>query len=257
MVPKNANLRSGKVYGGVPVRDLSTSKLEIGDGDSRTTRPIKKKNSLSEESFRIGKKENFQLLLESYRLRHNEVVALETFISAVYVGSLGALAGVFVYSIAGHQPEMISLLPIIAALSGLVLIALIGDMYDLGFHMASIEKALKKRGAVGFDWESKFGAMAGSGVVKLPGIVITSVFAVVYAVSLYLTFWGPLLQPSLYFLGFSLRNAVAIADLFLGVACVLTYLYTTFRLRRLKEKLRLQQRTDNIQSWSVSDITSR
>ncbi len=238
LVPKNTTLQSGRTYGGVPVVELVTKQDTTIKERSDT---LKNQIELidSQKTLKISAQENFQLLLESYKLRFSEILAIESFFSSVSVGSLSAMAGLFVYSVISNKTEMIAFLPILTALSGMVLFSLISGMNDLGFHMAKLEVLLQLRGADSFNWEATEGAIASSRNEKLPGIIVTCVYIVIFFTSVYLTFWGPLLKSNMIFLGFSLRTVAAVADIFSGTACTISYIYTTIQNRLLKRKLQM------------------
>jgi acetyltransferase-like isoleucine patch superfamily enzyme len=233
LVPKNRRLKRNQTYGGVPAVRLSRHPRCVGPAPKSPTRQTETHNDLLPKS---SPKHNFDLLLESYRLRSAEIISIENTLTATIVASLSSFAGIILYSINGNQPKLLAFLPMLVSISGIVICSLVSGMNDLGFHLAKCEKCLTQEGFSCLTWETSHGAMGNSRTLRLPGIMITLLFATVYAVSVYLTFWGSLITDEL-FLDYPLRQVAAVTDIVTGLGCGVSFIYLILQQRSLSLQL--------------------
>ncbi len=237
LVPKNRILTAGNTYGGVPATLLSKKGQYINQPQVAGQFQDAFIDTHKENPKIEGPIDNFAFLMESYKLRHNEVLAVESFVSQIVVASLTTFAGLFLYSVINDKDELLAFLPILVSLSGLVLCVLMGALNTLGYHMSKIEIAFRNAGAKDFDWEMREGAMGKPRTFTLPGLLIIVIYFSLYAVPLYLTFRGPLLPKGGLFLGYSLRTIYAVVDTTLGLACLVSFASVWIQSKVLRKKL--------------------
>jgi len=232
LVPKDKILRSGKTYAGVPVREI-----RLAANGSSLARNAPAESEQLEVNPLIDETKSLDILLEAYKMKHNEVLAWEHHIFSVIAASVSALAALIVYSVI-NKPVLIAFLPMLVSLSGLAICALSVGINDLGFHMSKIEHIFMCAGSRHLDWERTEGAMGKPRGFRLPNVIGIFMYLSIFGGSVYLTFWGQLLSAQSEFIGFSVRKVCAILDIGLGTACMIVFIGVGFQNFSLRKKLR-------------------
>ncbi|MDG5768335.1 hypothetical protein QA596_12825 [Balneolales bacterium ANBcel1] len=211
LVPRNFLGIENQVYLGVPIRSIS---------DRHIISSSKKQKSLSKKELpsynSVSSLDETSLILESYKLRHNEILSLESFFNRVIITSISAFAAILVYAINFEMTNLIGFLPTLVALVGILLSFITVGINTLGFYLSQLEKKLNTEG---FDWEMTWGAMGNNQALRTPSVILVILLLFIYISTFWLTYDGKVVDPEASFIGFDLTTFCIYSSTISGIIC--------------------------------------
>src|ERR1035437_2211196 len=241
LVPKFRRLAAGRIYAGVPARYSGMSSSVNPECQRVVPQPVgAATHSVAADGFILARSEvNVQqILLESYKMRHAEVLDIIRFMSQVTVSSLGLLVTSFLYSVTNQQPRILLFLPPLAGLTYAILLNAAIAMQRLGMKACEIEIIFQQARVAGFDWEMKYGSLGSARVFDLDAILIQFVLLGTLLTGSAITWKGYIVMSTVNFLGYTVQNILLAVDLFIGSWIVLSVIYLLARRWSMKAALR-------------------
>lgn len=233
LVPKNRRLKQNCIYIGVPARLVGHKNQPFLEKNLEIPLPpvqqIRQPVKLVVDSGELAK-----LNMVMYSNCHSEIRQIEAFMAQLSTASLGLITTVALYSIVNKSTAIAAMLPVLVGLSQLILMSLNVAMLKVAFKMAEIEARFRVAGAVGFDWETRYGILGRMRLTDHDAILFSGIYLAVFVGGIYFTYTGQLISPSDIFLGHSTRS------IFLGIdLVVLAWLtYSVFYLFWKRHSLR-------------------
>jgi acetyltransferase-like isoleucine patch superfamily enzyme len=214
-VPKNTILKAGRIYGGVPAKEIGNTQI-----------PLKKEETETPE----GKSEqlnNTQIdaLLKIYELNRNELLSIETTINNVYISTLGLLVTIFGFIVVNEKVKLISMIPIVIEFAYAYIINSSISMLKLGKSLYKVEIILKSNGIKHFDWESKEGILGNSRGFDLDSILLNVIFLIIFLSSFAWTVFGNIFTSTDIFLSAKILKIILILNSLLIAWIIFSGLY--------------------------------
>lgn len=224
-VPKKTLLAANKIYGGVPVKEITNS-------NSISTDIYE--NQINESILKVKKLSSFEVdsLLKLYELNRNETLAIGTTISNVFVSILGLLVTIFGLIVVYDKVKLISLIPILIAIAYAYILNSSMSMLKLSKNLCKVEIIFKKNGVRHFNWELKEGLLGDARAMALDNLLMNFLYIFVYFGSLIITFRGDLFTPNEMFLTVPVRKILMYANGGLVIWMIFTYTYFAIKRRK-------------------------
>ena len=228
-VPKNQILKSGKVYGGVPAREIVKG--------SPANRLVNKEEA---EEQRINSKltnVEIDLLSKQYELNKNEILAMQTSINNVYISILGLLVTIFGFIVVNEKSKLITMIPILIEFAYAYIINSSISMIKLSKYLYKIELIFKKDGIRHFDWESEEGILGNSRGFDLDSVLINSIFLMMFIGSLFWTIKGNVFAETDVFLTIPILKILIIVNGVMISWLGFSGIYFVFKRKRTLKQL--------------------
>lgn len=201
-VPKNTTLQAGRIYGGVPAREIGSTQILLKKEETE----IPKVKSEQLNSTQID------ALLKIYELNRNELLSIETTINNVYISTLGLLVTIFGFIVVNEKVKLISMIPIVIEFAYAYIINSSISMLKLGKSLYKIEIILKNNSIKHFDWESKEGILGNSRGFDLDSILLNVIFLIIFLSTLVLTVFGNIFTSTDIFLSAKILKIILLVN---------------------------------------------
>jgi acetyltransferase-like isoleucine patch superfamily enzyme len=241
LVPKFRHLKAGQAYAGVPARYSGVGGIAPIGGSGPSSKALRPADPAATAVGGFILKEELQiqpLLLESYKLRHAEVLDIIRFMSQVTATSLGLLVTVLLYSVTNSKPQLLLFLPPLAGLAYAILLGSTIAMQRLGMKACEIEIMFSHARVSGFDWEMKYGSLGSARVSDLDAILVQFILLGVLVVGTVITWRRDILMSADSFLGYQVQSILLGIDLAIAGWIVLNVVYLVVRRRLMRSGLR-------------------
>lgn len=234
LVPKNQLLKSNGVYGGVPVR-----LIKDGIKPKHISAEVGISNIPKEELMKLRDNDKYvSILVSQYEKLHGEILAIEGFITNMFVASLGILFSVVTYSIVEPKISLLLMIAPLAGLSAALLMSTTTAMLRVAYKMSEIEIYFQSAGYKLFNWENKYGALGVARIRELDGILIQIIYALLILVGHYLTFSGKITQVTEnIFEGLNVKTLLIILNGLIDIWLLISIVYMIRKTRYFKQEL--------------------
>lgn len=214
-VPKNTTLKAGRIYGGVPAKEIGNASISL----------IKEETEITEVKSEQLNNIQIDALLKIYELNRNELLSIETTINNVYISTLGLLVTIFGYIVVNEKVKLISMIPIVIEFAYAYIINSSISMVKLSKSLYKIEIILRDNGIKHFDWEREEGILGKSRGFDLDSILLNVIFLIIFLSSLAWTVFGDIFTSTDIFLSAKILKILLLINSLLIAWIIFSGLY--------------------------------